>query len=350
MAITRIPQRKKVTTSEAFYRYSARMNGALDFISQHLNSDLSLQRVADAAHFSPFHFHRLFQYHTGETLSAFVTRVRLERAVFLARTVPSKPLTDIAFDCGFNSASNFSRTFKRAYGVSLAKAKADLPTLLSSRKNGEVSTSLGRQADDDIAICKIQNSQVRIERWSGVRLAYIRVTGGYLAPEKLIAGYQALATWAKSAKFDLSRSRLMGISMDDPEITPLAKCRYDFCRTVDANLAVTKGIAFCTLASHDWAVLPCSGTLVDVEMAWNFLFRKWLPNSGFEPAPMPALEVFLKQPEEIGWDHFELECCIPVVPARWKAPKSARSVKPMGKPSRTVSSTDMQAENHAQKD
>ncbi len=340
--------------NEALNRYAARMNAALDFISSHLNGELSLDRVADAAHFSPFHFHRLFQCHTGETLGAFVTRVRLERALFLVRTVPGKPFTDIAFDCGFNSASNFSRTFKRAYGVSLAKAKADLPTHLNPRKISESLNSLEKRVSHDVAICQFQHGQVRIERWRAMRLAYVRVTGGYLAPEKLIAGHQALASWANKASinsnFDLSGSRLIGMSMDDPEITPLAKCRYDFCRTVPADLPVTKGISFSTLASHEWAVLACSGTMADVEKAWNFLFREWLPNSGFEPASMPALEIFLKQPEEIGWDRFDLECCIPVVVARWKPRKSARSVKPIDKGSGNVSSTKTYGESYAQKD
>lgn len=78
---------------------------------------MRLEEVARAAAFSPFHFHRILKSATGETLQQFVNRVRLERAIYLMSHRQSRPLTEVALAIGFPSSSDFSRSFKKRYGV-----------------------------------------------------------------------------------------------------------------------------------------------------------------------------------------------------------------------------------------
>jgi AraC family transcriptional regulator len=68
--------------------YEGRVNAALDWITLHLDQSISLQQIAAIAHFSPFHFHRIFRAQTGETLNSFVMRHRLERALMLMARRP----------------------------------------------------------------------------------------------------------------------------------------------------------------------------------------------------------------------------------------------------------------------
>ena len=60
--------------------YRTRINRAMDYIENNIDSSLSLDTIAHAAAFSPFHFHRVFKALVGETLNTFVQRVRIERA------------------------------------------------------------------------------------------------------------------------------------------------------------------------------------------------------------------------------------------------------------------------------
>ena len=76
--------------------YEGRVNAAIDYVEAHLADELTIEQLAEVAHFSPFHFHRIFSAVTGETIGAFVARVRVERAATLlsARLCPScAPLT-----------------------------------------------------------------------------------------------------------------------------------------------------------------------------------------------------------------------------------------------------------------
>ena len=47
--------------------YIERVNAVIDYIEHHLADDLSLSTLADVAHFSPYHFHRVFSTLVGET-------------------------------------------------------------------------------------------------------------------------------------------------------------------------------------------------------------------------------------------------------------------------------------------
>src|SRR5689334_25409711 len=96
--------------------YQDRVNRVLDYIGEHLDGELSLARLSGIACFSPFHFHRIFQAITGETLNTHVRRVRLERAALLMKTAPRKRITDVAIEAGFAGIAEFSRAFRNQYG------------------------------------------------------------------------------------------------------------------------------------------------------------------------------------------------------------------------------------------
>ena len=56
------------------------MHGVLEHIDRHLDESLELATLAEVAHFSSFHFHRLFSAWMGETLGDYLRRRRLEVA------------------------------------------------------------------------------------------------------------------------------------------------------------------------------------------------------------------------------------------------------------------------------
>jgi AraC family transcriptional regulator len=98
--------------------YERRINRVIDHVQAHLGDNLTLERLARVAAFSPFHFHRVFAAVTGETLSDFVRRVRLERAAGALALLPDASVLEIALRYGFSSAATFARAFKSHFGMS----------------------------------------------------------------------------------------------------------------------------------------------------------------------------------------------------------------------------------------
>ena len=70
-----------MTSRNSRSEYERRMHRVVAHIDEHLDQPLDLQTLAEVAHFSPFHFHRLFSAWMGETLGDYLRRRRLEIAV-----------------------------------------------------------------------------------------------------------------------------------------------------------------------------------------------------------------------------------------------------------------------------
>lgn len=112
--------------------HERRMHAVLAHIEANLAANLSLERLASLAAFSPFHFHRVFVAWTGETLKTHVRRRRLEQAAERLAQCPHDKVADIAQSCGFASPEAFARAFRERYGVSPSAWRT-----APSRRDGE---------------------------------------------------------------------------------------------------------------------------------------------------------------------------------------------------------------------
>jgi AraC-like DNA-binding protein len=90
------------------------------WIEAQSHREIDLEDIARQAGVSPFHFLRSFSSVLGVTPHQYLVRSRLRRAARYL-TEDNKPVTDVAYDVGFNDLSNFVRTFHRAAGVSPLK-------------------------------------------------------------------------------------------------------------------------------------------------------------------------------------------------------------------------------------
>jgi AraC family transcriptional regulator len=94
-----------------------RLRAVLEYIHDHLDAELSLERLAAVAHVSPYHFARLFKHSTGLPPHQYVIGRRVERAKELLREPDRPPLAEVATEVGFADQSHFTRHFKRLVGV-----------------------------------------------------------------------------------------------------------------------------------------------------------------------------------------------------------------------------------------
>ncbi len=89
---------------------------AIDFIEAHLREEISLADVADAVHYSLFHFCRMFNSVVHHAPYEYVMRRRLsESAKDLVST--DRKIIEIAFDYQFNSPETYTRAFKRMFAM-----------------------------------------------------------------------------------------------------------------------------------------------------------------------------------------------------------------------------------------
>jgi AraC family transcriptional regulator len=77
---------------------------------------LSLNHLAAEVGRHPVHVARTFREVFGCTIGGYARRARAEKAAALLRST-RRPLIDIALECGYGNASQFSRSFKAVFGV-----------------------------------------------------------------------------------------------------------------------------------------------------------------------------------------------------------------------------------------
>jgi AraC family transcriptional regulator len=291
--------------------YAERINRVIDYIAEHLEEPLPLERLAKLAHFSPFHFHRIFTILVGESVHAFTHRLRLEKAVLVMKHAPRTTLTNIALRSGFASSSDFSRAFKQAYGFSPRQFTPE--RFVQDSKNWQdllANTGYGFGKFPDPK--NPDRFRVRVVERPAQRVAYVRVIGTHKA-ERLLAGFETLMAWGKRHGL-VPEAELIGMSQDDPNITPMHKYRYDFCLALPAGLQPAGDINVRTLPASRFGALHCRGDIHKLDRAWNHLFQAWLPGSGYEPTLEPAMEVYRGHPAELGWETFDIDCMVPVKP------------------------------------
>jgi len=100
---------------------------AREYIAQHKMEALSLAAVAQASGASVFHFCKVFKKTTGLRFTDYVGRVRLEDAKTQLLD-PNRWISEIAYDVGFQSLTQFNRVFKRIFGQSPTEFRAHLGT------------------------------------------------------------------------------------------------------------------------------------------------------------------------------------------------------------------------------
>jgi AraC family transcriptional regulator len=272
--------------------YKERILGVLVFIQKNLDEELPLEQYARVAHFSPYHFHRVFRGMVGESLQEHIRRLRLERAATRLKHT-DRSVLEIALEAGYETHEAFTRAFRSLTGVSpshFRRANA-APSILSAGgvhyQEGRVLTELPLSIGDN-------PMDVRIERLEPLHVAFVRHVGPYNqvgeAWEKVCMRLGTEGRLGAGAKF-------IGVCYDDPEVTAPEKIRYDACVTVDGDFTPRDDVGVQTLAGGDYAVTTHVGPYDNLGQTYAELLGQWLPRSGRELRPDPSLEFYLNAPE-----------------------------------------------------
>lgn len=89
---------------------------ACHYVDEHFRENISVASVATACDVSADYLSHSFSKHTGNPLSRYISAVRTGHAMYLLRE--GKPaISEIAYEVGFQSLSQFNRTFRNLRGM-----------------------------------------------------------------------------------------------------------------------------------------------------------------------------------------------------------------------------------------
>lgn len=105
------------TTSALKQTNTTGMKKALLYLHSHFRENPSLATTAELSGYCPNYFSQQFHLYTGQTYIQYLTNLKLNYAKHLLDSCDIST-TEVCFECGFTSLSNFLRSFKRHYGIS----------------------------------------------------------------------------------------------------------------------------------------------------------------------------------------------------------------------------------------
>ncbi|MBN2641711.1 MAG: AraC family transcriptional regulator [Victivallales bacterium] len=91
----------------------------INFCMGHIANAVSIDEMADISGLSRFHFSREFKKYTGLSPMAYMNELRVKRATRMLQ-VENKTVKEIAFECGYEDLSYFTKVFKKSTGITPA--------------------------------------------------------------------------------------------------------------------------------------------------------------------------------------------------------------------------------------
>jgi AraC family transcriptional regulator len=288
--------------------YEQRILRVLIHIQEHLDDSLDLEVLAEVACFSPYHFHRIFRGMVGESVKEYVRRLRIERAAHRLKS-SELPVTQLAFEAGYETHAAFSRAFRDRFGESPTKFRelARRPGKPAPRGDGQpISNGLPTRPVLNIESAPMY---VRFVDRVDVRVAFVRHVGPY---SDVRPAWERLMEWANEHKLGGIQTEYIGLSRDDPDVTRPDKLRFDACMVVPPHIQAEGDIGIQTIAGGPYAIAAHHGPGENLPETYAALLGRYLPAHNRRPRSAPCFEVHHTSPATTPPDRLHTDVCVPL--------------------------------------
>jgi AraC family transcriptional regulator len=287
-------------------RYEAMVRRTVGEIQRRLDDPPGFRELADGAHLSPYHFHRIFRAMAGESPKDLVRRLRLERAAHRLRA-GSSPVGEVSVEAGYESQQAFAKAFQAEYGVTPSAYRADggpgphleSPSRVHYLDGGFTSFYLVNRGGIEMRIDTIDAP--------AQRLAAVPHVGAYWQIGKAFDELQGRAT----ALGLLPGPQTVAVFYDDPDTVPEADLRSI------AGVIVPPGA---DIGDLEEASLP-GGRYLRAEFigeyrglpeAWRTLYAKHIPDSGYELRDGVCFEMYVTRHGEVPPEQMRTDLYVPI--------------------------------------
>jgi len=276
--------------------YNKAINKSIDYINGHLNESINLKKIAEIANISEFHFHRIFKAYIGESIGAFITRLRLENAAQKMQ-ITNFTLTEIAERTGYQSQYTLSKTFKKHFGLTPSAFK-NIQTCFSSQF-----------LMSEYEPVELQPNIINIE---GKKLVYIRIIAKYGSEFDYRTAWEKLWQFAKQKSLVSESSEFIGLSFDDPSITKHDQCRFYACISSDKPIKPDGEFGVQTIEKGKFAVFTHKGAYSGLNKLYQFIYYKWFNNTSEILRNDMSFEKYLNNPDKVKEADLLTEIYIPI--------------------------------------
>jgi AraC family transcriptional regulator len=275
--------------------YATRLERVFQWLAGHLDDTIDLSRLADVACLSPYHFHRVYRFIRGETVTETVRRLRLHRAA-VELINGEIPVSRIGARAGYASQEAFTRAFSSAYGVPPARYRASFVPLPTTHNPEETMEST-------------MTHNVAIREIPEIRVAALPHRGDYA---QIGTTFEQLSAIAGAMNLFGPWTRSFGIYYDDPTATPRNTLRSDACLTVPEGWSPSGRLESREIRGGRYAVILHVGPYAELEHTYKWAYGTWLAQSGEELGDAPLVEEYLNDVRTVPPTELKTEIWLPL--------------------------------------
>ncbi len=285
--------------------YARKINEVINFILNNLSEDLSLEKLAKLANYSPFHFQKIFKSVLGESPRQYIIRMRLQTAAHSLVVHQNKSVTEIAHEHGFSSSATFARSFKKYFGVTaeeyrnltLADDSNTLKTQSNSPKEPKVLT-INHQTIENLSVVikKVPAFQgifanAKLDDSDSIQKAFSKIT--QLAENHDLLTQNSKIMGAVYPHHNLYR---VIVTIEPPQIIPSKLQKIEF-------------------SAGKYATFKTSGNFEKTFETLVVFSKFWLKENGYKIANIFYFEMFAESPVGKDYQLLEKETYNPIAPA-----------------------------------
>lgn len=259
-------------------------NQALDYLEERLDGEIDPGELGRLAGCSAYHFQRMFSYLAGIPLSEYVRRRRMSRAA--AELQNGAKVLDTALRFGYESPTAFNRAFQAVHGIPPSQAKQ---------------TGVKLKAFPRIHFKFVLKGAEEMEYQIVKREAFRIVGFRTPLPMDVEESFQVVPKfWAEIGPRQAELFPLMGA--EPVGMLGVSTCSEEenyYYIAVASNAPVPEGMHEWTVPAATWAIFTGTGRLPDaMQELQRRIVTEYLPDSGYEWAKAPDIEVYLNRPGE----------------------------------------------------
>ncbi len=277
-------------------------NEALDYLEENLDKEISLEELGRLAGCSTYHFQRMFSYLAGVPLKEYIRRRRMTRAAADLRT--GEKVLHVALRYGYDSPTAFNRAFQAVHGVAPSLSKQDGVKLKAFPR---IRFKFVLKGDTEMEYQIVRRGEFRIV---GFRMPL---------PMDAEESFQAVPRfWSETGPQIGALIPLM--DPGTPGLLGVSTCHQEgenyYYIAVASNAPAPEGAHAWTVPAATWAVFTGTGQQpIAIQELQKRIVAEWLPDSGYEWAQAPDVEVYLSEP---GAEELQFQVWLPIQKAAGK--------------------------------
>jgi AraC family transcriptional regulator len=278
--------------------HSERINRVVQYMHEHIAEPLDLEKLASVSCYSPFHFHRILRAFLGESIGAYLIRIRLDASAFMLR-MTDKAIADIAFEVGYDTPSSFNKAFRKRFGVS--------PGEFRDNRRSSWATDLITQKR---IIMERKDFKPKTKVLKDKKVIYIQRIGNY--NDTAGNAWDKVCAYAKEKRLFGMSTEFIGLSHDDPTVTEPEKCRYEACIAVSKEVKPEGEVGFKVIPGGKFLVFKFKGPYDKLGEAYNYIYGHYIPENKIELGEGCGFEKYLNSPEKTKPEKLQTEIYLPL--------------------------------------